>query len=186
MGRKPKRTLEHCEKLAIANQAQAAASMATLTAIADKNLKLDSEKRNKPLTSEQCEALVFRVLGGETLGVACKHLSIDPAVVRNYAFINDAFSDKLARAYAHGSHALVEELLKIPFDDTLSDAAKRLYSDNIKWIASRINRPTYGDNIKVEHTVEKSFIPDFSALPPGIIDITPLEQSGSDNEGDQA
>lgn len=165
MGRRAKRTLDHEEKIAVANKAQAAASMKTLTNIADKNLALDMSKRRMDMTSEQCEAIVFRVIGGATLGEACGHLGLDPAVVRNYAFKNDAFSEKLARAYAHGQHALVEELLRIPYDDGLNDAGKKLLSDNIKWIAARINRPTYGDNIKVDHTVEhKAFV-----FPTGLI-----------------
>ena len=184
-GRPAKPELTRSEKIAVAQKAHSAESMKTLATIADRNLELAPEKRKMELTVEQREAIIFRIIGGSLLGEACSHLGIEPGVVRNYAYLNDDFSDKLARAYAHGTHALVEELTRIPFDDTMSDASKRLLSDNIKWIASRINRPTYGDNIKVEHSVEKSFIPDFSSLPPGIIDITPLQQGGDNHEGDQ-
>lgn len=132
-------------------KAKAQESFKTLATVADKNL---ATTRAPAITMEQREALLVRIIGGEFLGSACSSIGLVPGNVRKLAFMDDDFNMKLTQAYAHGMYALAEELLDIPYDDTLSDANKRLKADNIKWLASRLNRQIFGDNVKHELTIK--------------------------------
>lgn len=146
--RRKKTPLTEEQKHGVWNTAMKLESYQTLATVADKNLTATT----KPITMEQREALLVRIIGGEFLGSACASIGLKAGNVRKLAFMDDEFNTRLTQAYAHGMYALAEELLDIPYDDSLSDAAKRLKSDNIKWLASRLNRNIFGDNVKIEHT----------------------------------
>lgn len=147
--KRSKPPLTKAEKQKLWHIAQTQESYKTLATVADDKL---ATGRTQAITVEQREALLVRIIGGEFLGSACAALGIKAGNVRQLAYQNDEFGSRLSQAYSHGMYALAEELLDIPYDDNLSDAAKRLKSDNIKWLASRLNRNVFGDNVKVEHT----------------------------------
>ena len=134
---------------AIAQQARRASELQTISDIADANLlPRDSWRTVLP---EHIEAIKTRLLGGDTLSQVCRKLGIDRASVVRFFHENDDMLTQYLEWKAFGAHALYENLLDLPFDDSMSDADKMLYYKVVSNYAPKINRPVYGD--KVQHDV---------------------------------
>jgi len=139
-------------KRAIHCAARTAESAKALSQLADRNLAESDTNAWRRISEEHKEIILYRIRGGHILSTACREIGVDPATIRNLAAIDEEFDKRLALACAHGQSAQVEKLYEIPYDDTLSDAAKKLLSDNIKWIAARSNRKAWGDNVNLHQS----------------------------------
>ena len=152
MVHRKQRELTQGEKSALT---QKASHTSGLLAIAEEaNITLAITDRWRTLTPEHRELVLYRVTGGETVVSICKQLSIEPGLIYMAAYLDEEFGQRLATARALGQHALVDRLLSIPSDETLSTERSKLLSDNIKWIAGRLNRPDYGDKLAIDARIQ--------------------------------
>ncbi|WP_188063751.1 hypothetical protein [Sphingobium sp. KCTC 72723] len=182
MAQKKLTPLDEPSKRAIHCAAKTAEGSKVLAALADRNLAESEVDGWRKISLEHREIILFRIRGGELLTSVCRSIGVNPGSVRNLAAMDDEFDKNLAAACAQGQHAQVERLYEIPYEDGLSDAMKKLLSDNIKWIAARSNRKAYADSSSVDHnvTVQPVAMPDwsFGSIPGTIIE----DQSDPDEE----
>ena len=153
MAQKKLTPLDEPSKRAIHYAAKTVEGSKALAELADRNLAESDTNAWRRVSEEHKEIICYRIRGGELLTTICRSIDLDPATIRNLAAMDEEFDKKLALSYAHGQHAQVEKLYQIPYDTTLSDMGKKLLSDNIKWIAGRSNRKSYGDNVQHDHAV---------------------------------
>lgn len=153
MAQKKLPPLDEPTKRQVQVAAKTAAGAKALAAIADQMLAESDTDAWRNVSEQHKEIILYRIRGGELLSTICNAISLDPGNIRNLAAMDEEFDKKLASAYAHGQHAQVERLYEIPYDATLSDARAKLLSDNIKWIAGRSNRKSYGDSMQLDQTV---------------------------------
>lgn len=106
--------------------------------IAKQNLALSPTERWRTIAPEHAELVIARANGGETVAQICRDLDIPVGYVYQLAYMDPEFGQRLAIAREIGQHALVDKLLELPFDDTLTMANKELLERNIKWVASRV------------------------------------------------
>ncbi|WP_336868870.1 hypothetical protein [Sphingomonas sanguinis] len=172
MAQKKLPKLDEPSKRALHCAARTAESAKALSELADRNLAESDTNAWRRISEEHKELILYRIRGGHILSTACRELGIDPATVRNLAALDEDFDKRLALASAQGQMAQVERLYEIPFDVTLSDAAKKLLSDNIKWIAARSNRKAWGDSLQVDQNVAVNVsMPTWTYGGPSVIDM---------------
>lgn len=106
--------------------------------IAKQNLALSDADSWRTIAPEHLELVLARAHAGETVSRICDDLGIDKGCVYLAAYNDPEFGQRLAVAREIGQHALVDKLLELPFDDSLSMANKELLERNIKWVASRV------------------------------------------------
>jgi hypothetical protein len=153
MGQKKLPKLDQPSKRAIQYAAKTLAGSQALAELATRNLAESDTNGWRNISQEHRELICYRIRGGELLTAICRSLNLDPGNIRNLAAMDEEFDHQLAAACSQGQHAQVERLYEIPYDTTLSDTRAKLLSDNIKWIAGRSNRKSYGEHIKVDQTV---------------------------------
>lgn len=153
MAQKKLPKLDEPSKRALHCAARTAESAKALSELADRNLAESDTNAWRRISEEHKELILYRIRGGHLLSTVCRELGIDPATIRNLAALDEDFDKRLAIASAHGQHEQVSRLYEIPYDTTLSDSAKKLLSDNIKWIAARSNRRAWGDSLQVDQNV---------------------------------
>lgn len=107
--------------------------------------QLTAARTNSKMTDAMVEVILTEVAAGRTVKAVCEELGLASGVLYNRASRNPELKDRLNAAREIAQHSLVDTLLEIPFDDRLSDASKKLLSDNLKWTASRQNKDAYGD-----------------------------------------
>lgn len=172
MAQKKLPKLDEPSKRAIQCAAKTASGTKALSELADRNLAESDTNAWRRVSEEHKEIICYRIRGGHLLSTVCREIGLDPNVIRNLAAMDEEFDKRLAAACAQGQHAQVERLYEIPYDTTLSDAAKKLLSDNIKWIASRSNRKAWGDSLQVDQNVSVNLsMPQWSFGGPPVIDM---------------
>ena len=182
MAQKKLTPLDEPSKRAIHCAAKTVEGSKALAALADRNLAESETDAWRKISNEHKEIILFRIRGGELLSSVCRTIGLDPGSVRNLAAMDDEFDKNLAAACAQGQHAQVERLYEIPYEDGLSDAMKKLLSDNIKWIAGRSNRKAYGESSSIDHnvSVQPVAMPDWSFGQ--IIDAKAIEDESDPDE----
>lgn len=184
MAQKKLPPLDQPSKRAVQYAAKTVAGSKALAELADRNLAESETDGWRKISEEHKEVILFRIRGGELLTTVCRSIGVDPGAVRNLAAMNDEFDKNLAAACAQGQHAQVERLYEIPYEDGLSDAMKKLLSDNIKWIAGRSNRKAYGESSSIDHnvTVQPVSMPNWSFGQ--VIDAKPIEDKTDPDDGE--
>lgn len=142
--------MEEPSKRAIHDGAKTIAGSKALAELASKNFAESDTNGWRNISEEHKEIVCYRIRGGELLTGICRELGLDRANIRNLAAMDEAFDLKLAAACAQGQHAQVERLYQIPYEAGLSDASKKLLSNNKKWIAARSNRKSWGDSLQLD------------------------------------
>lgn len=135
----------------IAQLARHSTRLAKVSEIADKNLAPTDAWRT--VLPEHIEAIKTRLIGGDTLTGVCRVLGLDRANVLRHFHENKELLRDFLDWKAAGAHMLYENLLELPFDDSMRDADKELYRKIVSNYAPKINRDVYADNIRVEQTV---------------------------------
>lgn len=147
---------------AIAQRARRDSELALIAEIADKNLIPTDEWRT--ILPEHIEAIKTRLLGGDTLRRTCRKLGLDPACVTRHMHENPELLAQYLDWKAFGTHALYENLLDLPFDNTMTDADKMLYYKVVSNYAPKINRPVYGDKVQMDVVQHQSVIIDWNTI----------------------
>lgn len=147
----------------IAQLARQDRDLAKVAEIADANLNPTDEWRT--VLPEHIEAIKTRLLAGDTLGRVCRRLGINRASVVRHIHEHPDLLEQYLAWKAFGTHQLYENLLELPFDDSMSDADKMLYYKVVSNYAPKMNRRDYGDKVQVEHSVVEPFIIEGSLLP---------------------
>jgi len=168
MGQRKTQQLNGQAAASIAQKARRANELSKISEIADANLNPADEWRT--VLPEHIEAIKTRLMGGDTLGNICKGLKIDRASVLRHFHENPELMRNYLDWKACGAHALYENLLDLPFDDSMSAADKLLYYKVVSNYAPKINRPVYGEKVQVD-LVEHQ---------PVILDWTTIEGEGGD------
>lgn len=181
MAQKKLPKLDEQSKRAIQYAARTAESAKILSELADRNLAESDTNAWRKVSEEHKEIILYRIRGGHILSTVCREIGVDPATIRNLAAIDEEFDKRLAIASSHGQSAQVEKLYEIPYDTTLSDAAKKLLSDNIKWIAARSNRKAWGDSLQVDQNVAVSVSMPQWGLGGPVIDGSVIEDPDQDD-----
>ena len=168
MAQRKQKQLSGNEAASIAQKARRDSELALIADIADSNLNpADGWRRILP---EHIEAIKTRLLGGDTLPRTCRKLGIDAASVRRHLHENPDLLAQYLDWKAFGTHALYENLLDLPFDDTMSDNDKMLYYKVVSNYAPKVNRLTYGDKVQL----------DVVQVQPVVIDWNTIEGEGGD------
>jgi hypothetical protein len=118
--------------------------------MSDKNLPLE-----KQVTKEQLDHLIEQVSTGKTVAAVERELKLRQGFIFKLSEKDTSLREKINRARITGTDALVDSLHTIA-DDEQDVQRARLKSDNIKWVASRLNPTQYGDriNMDVRHSVD--------------------------------
>ena len=126
-----------------------------LAKVAKDNLAISATESWRTVTIEEKELVVARCYGGETVAAICKDLGLQPGHIYQLAYMDEEFAHRLAISREIGQHALVDKLLEIPLDKTMSTSEKELLSQNIKWVAARVAKssrsPLGNYNERTEH-----------------------------------
>lgn len=133
-----KQTATANAKRAVTQALQADVRGKQLAEVAKQTLALSPTESWRTIAPEHYELVLARAHGGETVAQICKDLEISTGAVYQLAYMDPEFGQRLAIAREIGQHALVDKLLELPFDDTLTMANKELLERNIKWVASRV------------------------------------------------
>ncbi|MGK2911247.1 MAG: hypothetical protein ACSLE1_15810 [Sphingobium sp.] len=142
--------IDEPSKRALIDKAKRNSAVQELARVADQALAMDSTTAWRTLSAEHCEIVLYRVSGGASITQITEEMGLDPGLIHVHAYIDQEFGHRLAMACEIGMHPLVDRLLTIPTDETLTSEQRRLLSDNIKWIASRVNRKAYSDRLQVD------------------------------------
>jgi hypothetical protein len=114
------------------------------------------------LTEEQQEFILASVVRGESIKSICLKLNIPMHHVYDYAFKDPLFDKKMDRARVMNAHLLVDELMHVTDGcETLSQVQRaKVWSDNAKWVASKMEPTKYGENlnVNVSHHLDLSSI----------------------------
>lgn len=105
---------------------------------------------NRGVTDEHCEVVLVRVAAGATLRQVCEEMKISAALVRQRAYDNPAFGQRLREARRASADSQFEEMLEIARDPTLSVAERRLIVEVLEKMAKAHNRGLYGDKVQVD------------------------------------
>ena len=144
-----------------------------LAIIAKENLVLSPTEQWRTLAPEHKELVVARAHGGETVSQICDDLGIDKGCVYLAAYNDPEYGQRLAIAREIGQHALVDKLLEIPLDKSMTTAEKELLSQNIKWVAARVAKSSrsplgnYNERVEVherQETVQINLPPEFAGF----------------------
>jgi hypothetical protein len=144
-------TLEGPSAASVAQRARRASELAKITEIVDANLNPTDAWRT--IHPEHIEAIKTRLIGGDTLNNVCKGLGIDRASVMRHIHENKELRKEYLEWRATGAHALYDNLLDLPFDDSMSAADKLLYYKIVANYAPKVNREELGDRMRVDQTV---------------------------------
>lgn len=161
MAQRKTKQLEGQSAASIAQQARRAGELAKISEIVDANLNPTDAWRT--VHPEHIEAIKTRLIGGDTLNNVCKGLGIDRASVLRHLHENKDLKKEYLEWRAMGAHALYDNLLDLPFDDTMRDADKMLYYKIVANYAPKVNPEELGDRVKVDQnvTVTTPVMPDW-------------------------
>lgn len=162
MAQRKQKQLEGSSAQAIAQRARRASELALISDIADQNLLPTDSWRT--ILPEHIEAIKTRLLGGDTLNNICRKLGINRASAVRFFHENNEMLEQYLAWKAFGTHALYENLLDLPFDDTMSDNDKMLYYKVVSNYAPKINRKDYGDKVQVDHVQHQPVIIDWNTI----------------------
>lgn len=140
------------------------------------------------------EEILDLVAQGEGIASICKKYGMSRYQYASYLQKDTLFSQKIKEAKKIYAESLVNGLIGItkgaiaPVDASCA----KIESDNIKWLASKIDRENYGDTsrIDVHQTLdlapiiakaEQRLVP-IRDLTKDAIDVTPVESDTSDDE----
>lgn len=171
MAQRKQKQLEGKEAARIAQKARRDSELALIADIADQNLNPTDQWRT--VLPEHIEAIKTRLLGGDTLRRTCRKLGINPESVTRHLHENPDLLKQYLDWKAFGTHALYENLLELPFDDSMSDADKMLYYKVVSNYAPKINRQDYGEKTQIDVSMHDPFVLDASMLP---FSLTPPQQ----------
>jgi predicted transcriptional regulator len=120
--------------------------------------KLLAKDRNSVvslLSNDQKDFIVSEICAGKTVARVERELGLTVTTVHKVAEQDTSFRERIIRARITGTDALVDTLHTVA-DDEPDVQRARLKSDNIKWVASRLNPQQYGDriNMDVRHSVD--------------------------------
>jgi hypothetical protein len=109
-------------------------------------------KRPTDLTDDLAADICRRLADGETLRAICRDDGLPPErTVRTWAFENEAFAPRYARARELGYQTMFEQILEIA-DNPEADAATvnrdRLKIDARKWMLAKALPKLYGDKLE--------------------------------------
>lgn len=146
------------------------------------------------LTEEQQEYILKSIVLGISIRNICAHLNIPLHHVYDYAAKDPFFDKKMDRARVYQAHILVDELMSATVGcKTMAEvSAAKVWSDNAKWVASKIEPAKYGEKLDINIThldlsavllaAENRIIPILqaktNALTTDILDIEPLSVDG--------
>lgn len=151
MAQRKQKQLEGPSAQAIAQRARRAKELATISEIADQNLNPTDGWRT--ILPEHIEAIKTRLLGGDTLSNACRGLGINEQSVTRYFHENKEALGEFLDWKAHGTHRMWDRLIDMIEDNSMSAGDKMFAFKVINAYTGKINRPVYGDQIKVDQTV---------------------------------
>ena len=136
------------------------------------------------------EYVLAQVASGRSMKGIIRELGFKPSIIWNMCEKDTVFRDRLSRARIQGVDSLVDDILEI--SDQEPDVQRaRLKTDNIKWIASKLQPNKYGDRIDVNVTnsidLNQAMVEArkrMMAKMPQAIDITPqLDTEADSDEG---
>jgi len=108
--------------------------------------------RPADLEIEEKETYILDLLGaGETMAGIERELNWSKSAIFQYGERNVSFREKVHRARIAGMDSLVDQLQTIPDEEPDTNKA-RLKCENIRWVASRLNRQKYGDKVDISMT----------------------------------
>ena len=121
--------------------------MGVLMARADFNLKV-------VLSPHQQETICNGLIYGESLKSICAKLNIPLNHVFDYANKDPSFDKRMQQSRVYNSHVLADELIHCTDNAiTIADSAvARVWSDNAKWVAAKMNPARYGERLEVNVT----------------------------------
>ncbi len=163
--------------------------------MSDKRVGQNLPKPKKHLPEEhifkphQKEYVLAQVATGRTIKSLSKELGFKLSIIWHMCEQDTVFRDGLARARVQGVDSLVDDILEIS-DEEPDVQRARLKTDNIKWIASKLQPNKYGDRIDVNVTnsidLNQAMVEAKKRMMekmPQVIDITP--QIGEEPEEDE-
>ena len=106
------------------------------------------------LTKVQQEYIYCAISQGIGIKDICTKLNIPVHHIYDYAFKDPQFTKLMERARVIQSHLLVDELMHVTKGaETMAQVQNaKVWSDNAKWVASKIVPATYGDSLNVNVT----------------------------------
>lgn len=106
------------------------------------------------LTKVQQEYIYCAISQGIGIKEICAKLNIPVHHIYDYAFKDPQFTKLMERARVIQSHLLVDELMHVTKGaETMAQVQNaKVWSDNAKWVASKIVPATYGENLNINVT----------------------------------
>ena len=93
------------------------------------------------------DAILQAVANGKSLAAVARDIQVDRARLSDYLNKDEGTKSRLARARVAAAGALVDESLDIVDDaDPSTVQVAKLRADTRKWIASRLDRATWGED----------------------------------------
>lgn len=117
------------------------------------------------------DALIARIESGETIADLARGFGVSRSALSNWLNRTPEGKQRIARARETASHALAEETLRIADGATNSDdRAKRLAISARQWLASKWNRPEYGESptVALQLNVGELFLEALKQPPPPV------------------
>lgn len=117
-------------------------------------------------TPETRQAVIARLMEGDSLRKAAKACGVDPSTVLGWVDSDPAYSQQYTQARARGYQLLADEILEIS-DDSSQDvietehgpkvnaevvARSRLRVDSRKWMLAKMLPKVYGDKLDLNHS----------------------------------
>ena len=149
MAQKRQTPLSTKEKLSLAQKAKQTERLGDLAKMVDANLATKPTESWRKLTVEHKDIVLFRLAAGDTVKHVCDQLGISAGCVYMARHLDEQFKKDFELARRAGSQALVNRLREVSRDATLSDTAKKIESDNLKWIAARTDRGDWAETVNV-------------------------------------
>lgn len=105
-----------------------------------------------PWSNELAADVCERIAAGDLLSDVCE----EPGAPTwgqwwHWLETQPALAEAYARARRLQAHSFAERLIKIPKAEDVNPQLARIESDNLKWLASRLNPRELGDNLQVRH-----------------------------------
>jgi transposase-like protein len=181
MAQKRQTPLTKDEKISLTLKAQHSSRLQTLAKHVDDNLAMKPTESWRTLTVEHKEIVLFRLSGGDTVAEVCRELGISKGVVYMARHLDPEFKKEYHLARKAGADALADMIREVSRDTTLSDSAKKIELDALKWLASRYNRDEYSDHVRVDQNVAVSVSMPQWGLGGPVIDGSVIEDSEQDD-----
>jgi hypothetical protein len=148
------------EKMAVAQAIAKDARAKHLAEVAKSNLTLSPTEQWRVISTTDKEIVIARCFGGETVTQICEDLGIDKGLIYTNAYYDHEFAERLAVARQMGQHALVDYLLDLPRDRSMTIAERELMYKSITFHATRIAKTSknplgnYNERVEVHERQE--------------------------------